>query len=74
LGVDAHLLGIDPTNPEHLREGANFTLMTVAGEVDVWTDAAELRGAAPWPEMRAPSRRRSRESGSASAAATTSSA
>jgi hypothetical protein len=53
LGVDAHLLGIDPTDPRVLREGANFTLMTVAGELDVWTDAPELKGAAPWLEMSA---------------------
>lgn len=51
-GVDAHLLGIDPANPEHLERGANFTLATVAGGVDVWTDAAELRGSPPWTDIR----------------------
>jgi hypothetical protein len=51
-GVDAHLLGIDPTDAAHLREGANFGLATSAGGLDVWTDAAELRGARSWEEMR----------------------
>ncbi|HEV2998166.1 MAG TPA: hypothetical protein VGX16_03605, partial [Solirubrobacteraceae bacterium] len=48
----AHLLGIDPTDPAHLHEGANFGLATEAGGLDVWTDAAELKGARPWEEMR----------------------
>jgi hypothetical protein len=51
-GVDAHLLGIDPTNVTHLRDGANFGLATRAGGLDVWTDAAELKGARSWKEMR----------------------
>lgn len=51
-GVDAHLLGIEPTDPAHLRRGANFGLATRAGGLDVWTDAAELRGARSWMEMR----------------------
>lgn len=51
-GVDAHLLRIEPTDPEHLERGANFTLATEAGGLDVWTDAAELRGSPPWPEIR----------------------
>lgn len=51
-GVDAHLLGIDPTNAVHLRDGANFGLATRAGGLDVWTDAAELKGARPWKELR----------------------
>ncbi len=51
-GVDAHLLGIDPTNATHLRDGANFGLATRAGGLDVWTDAAELKGARPWVQMR----------------------
>jgi hypothetical protein len=38
-GVDADLLGIDPTDPAHLRDGANFGLATRAGGLDVWTDA-----------------------------------
>lgn len=53
LGVDAHLLGIDPTDPDALREGANFALMTLGGRLDLWTDPAELKGAAAWPELRA---------------------
>jgi hypothetical protein len=52
-GVDADLLGIDPTDPVHLRGGANFGLATRAGGLDVWTDAAELKGARPWAQMRA---------------------
>lgn len=51
-GVDAHLLGIDPTSPVDLERGANFTLATAAGGLDVWTDAAELKGSPPWPEIR----------------------
>ena len=50
--VDADLPGIDPTNPAHLRDGANFGLATAAGGLDVWTDAAELKGARTWQEMR----------------------
>lgn len=52
-GVDAHLLGIDPTDAGTLAEGANFTLATTAGPLDVWTDTDELRGSAPWSELRA---------------------
>ncbi|HSZ14025.1 MAG TPA: DUF6036 family nucleotidyltransferase [Solirubrobacteraceae bacterium] len=51
-GVDAHLLGIDPTNAMHLRDGANFGLTTSAGGLDVWTDTAALKGARSWDEMR----------------------
>jgi hypothetical protein len=51
-GVDANLLGIDPTDPTHLGDGANFGLATRAGGLDVWTDAAELKGARSWQEMR----------------------
>jgi hypothetical protein len=52
-GVDGHLLGIDPTDAHALAEGANFLLATSAGPLDVWTDPAELAGAAPFEEMRA---------------------
>lgn len=51
-GVDAHLLGVNPTDPRHLRDGANFGLATRAGGFDVWTDAAELKGARSWVQMR----------------------
>lgn len=51
-GVDAHLLDIDPTSPRDLALGANFGLATTAGGLDVFTDAAELRGSPPWPEVR----------------------
>jgi hypothetical protein len=51
-GVDAHLLGIDPTDVAQLRDGANFGLATRAGGLDVWTDAAELKGARTWAQMR----------------------
>ena len=50
-GVDAHLLGIDPADSEDLHEGANFTLNTDAGPVDVWTDVAELPGADRWERL-----------------------
>lgn len=52
-GVDAHLLGIDPTDPQTLRSGANFTLNTLAGPLDVWTDTDTLKGSPPWPELSA---------------------
>ncbi|MGI8803927.1 MAG: hypothetical protein ACR2KV_17490 [Solirubrobacteraceae bacterium] len=52
-GVDAHLLGIDPADPDDLAAGANFTLRTRAGELDVWTDPTALPGARTWPELRA---------------------
>jgi hypothetical protein len=51
-GVDADLLGIDPTDPAHLRDGANFGLATRAGSLDVWTDVAALKGARSWVAMR----------------------
>lgn len=51
-GVDAHLLPIDPTSAVDLERGANFKLATTAGGLDVWTDAAELKGSPPWPEIR----------------------
>ncbi len=35
-GVDAHLLGIDVTNARHLAAGANFTLTTRHGWLDVF--------------------------------------
>ena len=50
-GVDAHLLGIDPADPAALAAGANFTLATAAGPLDVWTDTDELRGSPPWEEL-----------------------
>lgn len=52
LGVDAHLLGIDPTDPRALEAGASWTLATAGGRLDVFSDPAELKGSAPWPEMR----------------------
>lgn len=52
-GVDAHLLDVDPTRAEDLAVGANFTLVTCAGQLDVWTDTADLPGSPPWPELRA---------------------
>jgi hypothetical protein len=51
-GVDAELLGIDPRYAETLRDGVNFALTTTAGRLDLWTDASELKGARPYPEMR----------------------
>lgn len=50
-GVDAHLLGIDVTDPDHLEEGGNFTLDTKHGWLDVFPpDLA--KGAPPYPELR----------------------
>ena len=51
-GVDAHMLGIGPTDATHPRDGANFGLATRAGGLDVWTDASELKGARSWAQMR----------------------
>lgn len=55
-GVDAHLLGIDPTDPQTLHTGANFTMSTLGGPLDLWTDTDELKGSAPYPELRERSR------------------
>jgi len=52
-GVDADLLGIDPGNPRDLASGANFTLSTRGGELDVWTDPTTLPGARSWADLRA---------------------
>ena len=49
-GIDAHLLGIDVYDPDILAGGANFTLETDAGGLDVFGDAP---GAAPYPDLRA---------------------
>lgn len=51
-GVDAHPLGIDPTDAAQLRDGANFGLSTRAGGLDVWTDVRAVAGAAPWKALR----------------------
>lgn len=48
-GVDAHLLGIDVTDPVTLHDGANFTLTTRGGDLDVFTDT--VPGAAPFEEL-----------------------
>lgn len=50
-GVDADLLDIDPTDPQDLANGANFTLVSDAGRVDVFIDAQYLTGGAPWDEV-----------------------
>jgi hypothetical protein len=51
FGVDADLLGIDPRDPEDLLNGANFTLRTVAGGLDLF-DPGEIPGGRPYEEMR----------------------
>lgn len=51
-GVDAHLLPVDPTNPEDLGNGANWTLETDAGWIDYMGD---VPGGAPYDEIRAES-------------------
>jgi len=51
LGVDADLLGIDPTDPHDLANGANFTLTTTAGRLDIFTDPAHLKGSPAWEDV-----------------------
>jgi hypothetical protein len=48
-GVDAHLLDIDPTDPDTLANGASFTLDTDAGPVDYLND---VPGAAEYVDLR----------------------
>jgi hypothetical protein len=50
-GVDAEHLGIDPIDPDVLYRGANFTLRTAVGGLDLF-DPAEVPGARPFEEMR----------------------
>jgi hypothetical protein len=54
-GVDAEYLPVDPTNPDDLGNGANWTMVTDAGWVDFM---AQPPGAAPYPQLRARSVRR----------------
>ncbi len=49
-GIDAEHLSVDPTNPDDLANGANWTMITDAGWVDFM---AEPPGATPYPQMRA---------------------
>lgn len=49
-GIDADLLPVDPTNPDDLAGGANWTLITDAGWVDLM---GEPPGATPYAQMRA---------------------
>lgn len=49
-GVDAELLPVDPTDPEQLAEGGNWTLVTDAGRLDFFADPA---GAVPYPQLAA---------------------
>lgn len=48
-GVDADLLGIDPTDPDVLANGASFTLDTDAGPVDYLND---VPGAGDYEDLR----------------------
>lgn len=48
-GTDAHLLPADQTNPEHLANGANWTMHTDAGKVDF---LSEVPGGRPYGEIR----------------------
>ena len=43
-GVDAHHRDVDPTDVRQLAEGANWTLVTDAGWVDVMLDVPGARG------------------------------
>jgi hypothetical protein len=47
-GVDAHLLEVDPADPEQLASGANWTLVTDAGWLDLMPAAL---GARPYPDL-----------------------
>ena len=49
-GVDADLLEIDPTDPDTLANGANFTLETDAGPIDYLND---VPGAGDYHGLRA---------------------
>lgn len=48
-GVDAHLLDVDPTDPDDLANGANWTMHTDAGKVDF---LSEVPGGRPYEEIR----------------------
>lgn len=48
-GVDAHLLPVDPTNPDDLANGANWTMTTDAGRLDFFS---EVPGGRPYAELR----------------------
>lgn len=48
-GTDAHLLGIDVYDPRVLGNGANFTLETSAGGLDVFSD---VPGGRPYEELK----------------------
>ena len=48
-GVDAHLLDLDPTDPDQLGNGASWTVHTSAGRIDLLTD---VPGGRPYAELR----------------------
>lgn len=48
-GVDAHLLDVDPTDPDDLSNGANWTMHTDAGKVAF---LSEVPGGRPYEEIR----------------------
>lgn len=48
-GVDAHLLDVDPTNPDDLANGANWTMHTDAGKLDF---LSEVPGGRSYEEIR----------------------
>lgn len=47
-GVDAADLGLDPTDPRQITNGANWTLMTAFGRLDVMSAAD---GVPPWNQL-----------------------
>lgn len=51
FGVDAEMLEIDPSDPDDLFSGGNFTLRTAAGGLDLF-DPSEIPGGRPYEEMR----------------------
>jgi predicted nucleotidyltransferase len=48
--IDSRMRELDPLDPEDLATGANYTLDTAAGELDVLNDA---KGAPPYDELAA---------------------
>jgi hypothetical protein len=51
-GIDAEFLPVSPTDPDDLGNGANWTLVTVAGRLDYLSD---VPGAAAYDDLRAQS-------------------
>ena len=50
-GIDGHLVGVNPADPQQLYDGENFTLNTDAGPLDIWTNTESLPGSRPWEAL-----------------------